>query len=517
MPVAYKDLLDPDYVFRALLGYGMFSEKLPPCFSSQGLLNYASSITTDKPSKNYAYIEYASTRNTNIPRMLAIPHPEPYLFLCKFIQKHWSKINNHIGEPQVKFNYCHVRRIAQKKHIFEMNYSGDDKWFQEELALDYSIGCKYIVSADISTFFPSVYVHSIPWAINGKEWAKIHQCNISKKNNEIGRDCRRNNKQPCIYDLDSLWGNSLDYLSRAFKDGETNGLLIGPHTSNIISEIILSNVDRELQNCGFSKVIRHIDDYEYYAKDEKDANDFLKKLTQLLKHFELSLNAKKTKIIPYQDYSSSNWITKLNQFSFPKHEIIGFTTINSYIDYSLVISKDMSDFSPLNYAIKVISKKKLSKRAKRLYVKKICQLVLFHPYIIPLVEEYVFKFADGDFSFLKTFLPISIDLALEKNITDLISFNLYFANKYDIELNGIDWNMVTELYDCISLIIAYKYCCKKQISTKIFKEKAESLRKLPEREQEKFWLFLYEISPKSKLPVFLKQLKEANITFTKGI
>lgn len=38
--IAYPDLLDPDYVYDALLGYGMFAEKIPPCFSSLDLLNF---------------------------------------------------------------------------------------------------------------------------------------------------------------------------------------------------------------------------------------------------------------------------------------------------------------------------------------------------------------------------------------------------------------------------------------------------------------------------------------------
>lgn len=37
---------------------------------------------------------------------------------------------------------------------------------------DLLIGKRFVVKADISTFFPSIYTHSIPWALVGKAVAK---------------------------------------------------------------------------------------------------------------------------------------------------------------------------------------------------------------------------------------------------------------------------------------------------------------------------------------------------------
>ena len=84
------------------------------------------------------------------------------------------------------------------------------------------IGSKYLVNADISTCFSSIYTHSIPWALVGKE--------TSKEN--------KGNRQE--------WYNDLDFYVRNTKNGETHGLLIGSHTSNLLSEIILTSIDHEL-------------------------------------------------------------------------------------------------------------------------------------------------------------------------------------------------------------------------------------------------------------------------------
>ncbi len=507
----YTDLMNADYVFEALLGYGMFSDKLPPCFSSEELLKYSKENCLENNFKNHAYIEYNSTRNTNVPRQLAIPHPESYWSICNSIKKNWSDINKHIGKPYIKFNYAHVRRIKGKKCIFEINYGGAERWDKEELILDYALGCRYVVTADISTFFPSVYAHSIPWAVKGKEWAKIHRC--ASWQNRSG-NCQYNNQQPCAHEDCDLWPNDLDIISCSIKDGETNGILIGPHSSNIVSEIILSQVDHELQRQNFTKVIRHIDDFEYFAKDENDAKDFLRVLTLELKKYELSLNSKKTRIIPHKEHTSTHWISQLNQFSFPDRKSIGFTSISSYIDYALSLSHENNNFAALKYAIKVVSKMSLSDRAKRVYIKKILQIALDHPYIIPLLEEFVFTFAGGNYDFMDSFLTHLLDRSLVNGYADSLSFLFYFAIRFKITLGSFDFNKVISLNDCISSLLAYKYSEINSLPVNLFHEVAETILFYSERDQDKFWLFLYEVLPLDKLPDdFLKKLKTAGVNF----
>jgi len=515
--LAYPDLLDSDFVFEALLGHGMFADKLPSCFSSEGLLEFAKKGKLSKDCDgSHAYVEYQATRNTNIPRQLAIPHPKPYWELCYCVKSNWELINRHIGQPE-KFNFCHVRRIRDKKRIFEMSYTGSERWQQEELLLDYALGCKYVVSADISTFFPSVYAHSIPWAVKGKVWAKQHRCNSFNKKKNKGENCKTNDKQPCPCEKGDLWPNDLDTISRSIKDDETNGLLIGPHTSNIISEIILSRVDLALQEKGFLKVIRHVDDYLFFAKDENEANDFLRTLVLELKEYELILNAKKTRIVPYQDFTDYDWVGRLKQFSFPEREEIGFTSVSLYIDYARSLSMENNDFAPLNYAIKVIVKKNLSTRARRLYIKKITQIALSCPYLLPLLEEYVFFFADNDY-FLEKFLSHLFERSIQRGSMDSLAFVFHYAIKYGVKLEDFDCGQVVHFNDCVSMLLAHKYFCHQNMTGKIdiFRKKANELLGFSKRNQDKFWLFLYEVLDADKLSGFLRELKEENVCFLKA-
>lgn len=510
--LAYTDLTDSNDVFEALLGYGMFSEKLPPCFTSESIYNYLKSRDINK-TKPYAAVDYWATKNTNSSRLISIPHPKAHWNLCTKIRDNWDAINRSIGKTERKHNYCHVRKIKGKKNIFSMNYSGFEKFNKEENIIDYLLASECVVSADISTCFPSIYTHSLPWAIKGKSWSKLHHCTSSKKKKNKGNHCKIY-KDNCPNEKEDLWCNDLDEAVRNSKSGETNGLLIGPHTSNIISEIILTKIDRCLESSGFKNFIRHIDDYEYFALNEENAKLFLRQLGIELKKFELSLNSKKTKIVKTENLSHVGWINSLTQYFFPQKTEIGFNSVKSYLDYAFALSKQYEDLAVLNYAIKVLSKKELSSRARRLYVKSIMFYSVNNFYLLPLLEEYVFPMADETKNLLLEFLDVLMARAITTGRGDGISFAFYFALKYSIEVNIDIENQrkILETNDCVAMTIAYKYLKKTGSDTSRFREKADALMLNSEREQEKNWIFLYEVLPKSALKdSFLKELKNHSV------
>ena len=189
-------------------------------------------------------------RNINIPRPLAIPEPFAYSDQCKSLSDNWTLIKNHFqiktDGDEFKISRIHLRKLVGKSELFEMNYKNFEKDGAPEQ--DIVIKSKYIAFADISNCFPSIYSHSIAWSLVGKSFAKT-------------------NKNP------SNWFNQLDFYTRNVKFGETNGVLIGPHASNLISEIVLVTVDKELTNLGF-KYIRNIDDYTCHVDSHEEADRF---------------------------------------------------------------------------------------------------------------------------------------------------------------------------------------------------------------------------------------------------
>ena len=199
---------------------------------------------------------------------------------------------------------------------------------------DLLIGKKYIVKADISTCFPSIYTHSIPWVLVGKTFAKE---NSGKKHAKE-------------------WYNQIDHFAQNCKNGETHGLLIGPHASNLLSELILTVVDKNLYDKGW-RYIRNIDDYTCYVKNYENGQDFLLELSKELRQFDLSLNFKKTEIKELPVASVEQWVRKINStLIIQKNEKIDFIIIRAYLDLAIELMKNNKDNSAiLNYAIKVLS------------------------------------------------------------------------------------------------------------------------------------------------------------------
>lgn len=263
--IDYMKEISKDDLYEGLLCHGLFADKLPPIFSNidfyNACINGLKLAFTDEPND---YIRYNSTRNTNVPRLLGIPTPFTYLRLCNVLYDNWDKLINFFDvntkNQRFKYSQIHIQKLKDKKAIFEMNHDYNDCDPSLELELcRLSIVKKYQVKADISSCFPSIYSHALTWAINGKDGAKYNQ--KDKKD----------------------FANTLDKCSRQLKNNETNGLLIGPHTSNLLSEIILCSVDKALADKGY-EFIRHIDDYCCYLESEEQAEQFILDLSNELRN-----------------------------------------------------------------------------------------------------------------------------------------------------------------------------------------------------------------------------------------
>lgn len=247
----YLNEISAEELYEGLLGYGLFANKLPPVFTSVPFLNYCQTNAPHYSDKAWhGYVHYSSMRNVNIPRAFGIPTPMKYQRLCWTLKENWNALRLHFQQQTSSQSYrisrIHLRKLYGKQELFEMNYKNWRTDGNPETGLLFSspLGAsKFIVRADISTCFPSIYSHSLPWALVGKERSK-NTCSD-----------------------DSLWYNKIDAACSTLKNGETHGLLIGPHASNLLSEVILTTVDRKLYDMGY-RYYRNIDDYECYPDDE---------------------------------------------------------------------------------------------------------------------------------------------------------------------------------------------------------------------------------------------------------
>lgn len=261
--------ISKDELYEGLVGYGLFAERIPNFLSSEGFFNFAKN-NAGLRVRNAGYIKYEGMRDINVPRYFSIPNPFVYHTQCATLRDEWDKIQKYFAEKtkgdKYKISRIHIRKIVGQKalqakdsydnnlnneqniekHLFEMNH----KPYKQDGSPEQSfcIGKRYKVKADISNCFPSIYTHAIPWAIFGKNQAKEE----------------KNTKN---------FANKLDETTRQLNNNESIGILIGPHSSNLISEIILVAIDTELKKYNY---VRNIDDYTCYTESRRGGTIYIK-------------------------------------------------------------------------------------------------------------------------------------------------------------------------------------------------------------------------------------------------
>lgn len=112
---------------------------------------------------------------------------------------------------------------------------------QIKLALDFN----YCIHTDITDCYPSIYTHTIAWALHNKEWAK-------------------NNR-------DDGLGNMIDGKIQSLQGQQTNGIPQGSVLMDLIAEIVLGYADIRLldladqESLSEFKILRYRDDYRIFA------------------------------------------------------------------------------------------------------------------------------------------------------------------------------------------------------------------------------------------------------------
>ncbi|MEQ1519107.1 MAG: antiviral reverse transcriptase Drt3b, partial [Usitatibacteraceae bacterium] len=139
-----------------------------------------------------------------------------------------------------------------------------------------------MVQIDVSKCFDSIYTHSLPWAVLGKEQTKFS-----------------------LDESKATFGGRFDALMQHLNHKETNGIVIGPEFSRIFAEIILQSVDAELikqldegpklAHKVDYEIFRYVDDFFVFYNEESTQHKIFETLQEILKGKKLSINTAKIK------------------------------------------------------------------------------------------------------------------------------------------------------------------------------------------------------------------------------
>lgn len=138
-------------------------------------------------------------------------------------------------------------------------------WWEnvEQRAIALSLEYEHMFTTDIVDCYGSIYTHSIPWALHGKETAK------KERNNQ------------------NYIGNRIDVRLQNLRQGQTNGIPQGSALMDFIAEIVLGYLDKRLA-CRLKKlanrpsdykILRYRDDYRIFVNNPADGHKILKELT----------------------------------------------------------------------------------------------------------------------------------------------------------------------------------------------------------------------------------------------
>lgn len=484
-------------VLSKLLCYGMFPERLEGVLTSKAfghsILSKQVKLSTTKKD-TFKLLSYKLTRNNNAPRYMGIPHPIAFVTLCNKLSRHWDKIEKvYKVRGYAKRSMILPKGNNNNYRLVSMN-SYDKNPHSDKLQIEKQFGKKYYVHADVSECFPSIYTHSLCWALVGKKEAK--------KN-------RWDNKK---------WYNVIDKACRAMQDGQTMGIPIGPDSSSILSEVILSQIDRKLTKYSY---IRYIDDYKCYCASKEEADHFIIDLSRELEDYCLKLNPKKTRILSLPIALNEDWVRRLRQLidwddisSKNKNKILAF------LDLSSDLFRGNPSGASIRYACQVIKKKPFKDyKSYEMILRYFLNLCFLYPYIIDICDDLIgigISTFPSKTTTIKKLVGKSLAGILKEHTkyrrSDVVTWSFFLAIKYDLHIANLKdiTSEVLDAADCIPTLMCYLYRKANRKGVKRFSSKRTQV------DEKEWWLFVYELSRIEKIKIAneeMEKLRKKKITF----
>jgi hypothetical protein len=167
-----------------------------------------------------------------------------------------------------------------------------------------------ILMTDIANFFHTIYSHSLPWAVLGKQ-------NVKDVLEASGKKAEKKA-------LEQHWSNQIDRAIQRGNSRETFGIPVGPDTSRMIAEILLSGIHT---NQSLESILqdrdgyRLVDDFFIGFDDEVEARRCRDTLRRTLWDYNLHFNETKTGIKRSSAFFDDSWKYEIDSFEIPKRTI----------------------------------------------------------------------------------------------------------------------------------------------------------------------------------------------------
>jgi Reverse transcriptase (RNA-dependent DNA polymerase) len=388
-----------------------FPRELPPSFTTKHFSEYCAknfaviaSSAKDLAGLNTTYDTFTAPRNRNTRRNFAIVHPLGQLAVSIIITQNKSQIAKMISADAASF--YRVTEDKTKQLAFEgLDFQGwkEDK---NKLLSEYPV----VLKADISRFFYTLYTHSIPWAIFGKEKAKKLYFAKDKK-------------------FLAHWSNQLDKALQSCQSRETFGIPVGPDTSRIIAELLLSGITKEL---GFPQTslslqsLRLVDDILIGYDNVDDAKRLLLEMRAKFWAYNLQLNDTKTMIVDSRTEFAENWEHEFDTLQIRRKDALRQSKdINRLLDYALSLSAKTNESSAAKIAAARIGRCKPFDENFSLALDSIFRLARDYSDCIGMLSEFLINSA-------AKIKLLNLEKRVERGLKRLVSFHSKRNHDYEV-------------------------------------------------------------------------------------
>jgi hypothetical protein len=387
-----------------LISKGYFPEVIIPPFTSKGLPKIMTpfrSINRSKLEKSSKCCQHSVPRPKNHRRFFSIPNPLHQVILCLEIEKKWSEIEAHFTKSKISLTIPQLTPDS----IRTIDRSNATKQQKIEEILR-STNSRFVLNCDISRFYPSIYTHSIVWALHGKAYSK---------DKENLRD-------------NTILGNILDSCVRNTQDKQTMGIPIGPDTSHIIAEIIGVTIDCKLQKkIPNLKGYRYIDDFTLFFRDWAEAEQAQNDLEFLFKYYELQPNIDKTKILDLPQPIDPEWISELRLYNFRQKANEQRTDIINYFSKAFQFTKKFPYQNVMKYAIKRMRDENIFQDNWEIFESLLLKSIMAEATCLPPVINILDRYNSEPHEY-----PLNQNNRIEDAINEIILQHSVFSHGYEL-------------------------------------------------------------------------------------
>ncbi|MBS0295059.1 MAG: RNA-directed DNA polymerase [Proteobacteria bacterium] len=370
---------------KRFLEAGYLPKELPPVFVSSTFARNRKSLLAAWPNAHLDQWKsvpepFSIPKAGHSRRTLSLLNPISHYKVAEIIAAEWTSIKRHIRTSRFT-EFSPIIDFLGDRALVPPNHLELDKRRARIRAAH-----PRALYSDILRFYPSIYTHSIPWAMHGKAWAKQNLNSAALRNSIGGR---------------------LDRAIRQAQDNQTIGIPIGPDTSRVVAELIAVAVDVRLAaDLPSAYGVRYVDDYFIGVKSGQSDDAVASLLGTALRHFELDINSAKTSSDDAGQGERPSWARRIQTVEFRHYR--AELSLRDYFDEVVSLYCDGRQDAVVKYGVKRSRLFAIPEPAIPYYIDRLTHLARICPASLPAAVQTILDRASRnraiDYSHLRSFI-----------------------------------------------------------------------------------------------------------------